>query len=148
MFIMLSVIVFFFSSRRRHTRCALVTGVQTCALPISDPVLVHGDYRMGNIMVDMAEGQAGGLAAVLDWELAHLGDGHEDLAFGCMTVWRFGRLDRPAFGVRSEEHTSELQSLMRISYAVFCLKKKKTQYTTTLVNKHMCVITKVVTEMK
>src|SRR3546814_4530878 len=29
------------------------------------------------------------------------------------------------FGVRSEEHTSELQSLMRISYAVFCLKKKK-----------------------
>src|SRR3546814_2128045 len=29
--------VFFFSSRRRHTRCALVTGVQTCALPISAP---------------------------------------------------------------------------------------------------------------
>src|SRR3546814_2379809 len=29
------------------------------------------------------------------------------------------------FGMRSEEHTSELQSLMRISYAVFCLKKKK-----------------------
>src|SRR3546814_8211243 len=29
---------------------------------------------------------------------------------------------------RSEEHTSELQSIMRISYAVFCLKKKKTQY--------------------
>src|SRR3546814_5585053 len=33
---------------------------------------------------------------------------------------------RPAFRTRSEEHTSELQSLMRISYAVFCLKKKKT----------------------
>src|SRR3546814_3058097 len=31
--------------------------------------------------------------------------------------------------LRSEEHTSELQSLMRISYAVFCLKKKKHQYT-------------------
>src|SRR3546814_4768660 len=31
-----SVVVFFFSSRRRHTRCALVTGVQTCALPILD----------------------------------------------------------------------------------------------------------------
>lgn len=58
------------------------------------PVLVHGDYRMGNIMVD-----AGGLAAVLDWELAHLGDAHEDLAFGCMTVWRFGQVDQPAFGV-------------------------------------------------
>src|SRR3546814_6037994 len=35
---------------------------------------------------------------------------------------RFGRLPR----LRSEEHTSELQSLMRISYAVFCLKKKRT----------------------
>src|SRR3546814_1053259 len=53
----------------------------------------------------------------------------------------FGRLlTRPtmavgaAFGVvscaRSEEHTSELQSLMRISYAVFCLKKKKNTHTT------------------
>src|SRR3546814_2166389 len=31
-------------------------------------------------------------------------------------------------GIRSEEHTSELQSLMRISYAVFCVKKKKNQY--------------------
>src|SRR3546814_3865905 len=40
----------------------------------------------------------------------------------------FGRIRR---GVRSEEHTSELQSLMRISYAVFCLKKKKHQ-----TNKH------------
>src|SRR3546814_4417277 len=40
---------------------------------------------------------------------------------------------------RSEEHTSELQSLMRISYAVFCLKKKKTQSTniTTSVTQHM-----------
>src|SRR3546814_6775260 len=34
-------------------------------------------------------------------------------------------LDKGAAGKRSEEHTSELQSLMRISYAVFCLKKKK-----------------------
>src|SRR3546814_10073160 len=36
--------------------------------------------------------------------------------------------------VRSEEHTSELQSLMRISYAVFCLKKKNTQNKTTKLN--------------
>src|SRR3546814_2433026 len=35
--IYVSVVYFFFSSRRRHTRCALVTGVQTCALPISFP---------------------------------------------------------------------------------------------------------------
>src|SRR3546814_8953117 len=36
-----------------------------------------------------------------------------------------GRAQRAAVTARSEEHTSELQSLMRISYAVFCLKKKK-----------------------
>src|SRR3546814_19685985 len=35
--------VFFFSSRRRHTRCALVTGVQTCALPISLPQIAIGE---------------------------------------------------------------------------------------------------------
>src|SRR3546814_5742243 len=43
--------LFFFSSRRRHTRCALVTGVQTCALPISGRVLgiryVKGDFADG-----------------------------------------------------------------------------------------------------
>src|SRR3546814_3863433 len=38
-----------------------------------------------------------------------------------------GRMWNAAGELRSEEHTSELQSLMRISYAVFCLKKKKTQ---------------------
>src|SRR3546814_6137917 len=38
-------IVFFFSSRRRHTRCALVTGVQTCALPISAQLRRRGDRR-------------------------------------------------------------------------------------------------------
>src|SRR3546814_6097591 len=38
--------------------------------------------------------------------------------------------------IRSEEHTSELQSLMRISYAVFCLKKKTQQSCTTLTKKH------------
>ncbi len=62
------------------------------------PVLVHGDFRMGNLMVD-----GHGLAAVLDWELAHLGDAHEDLAYGCMTVWRFGHIDKPAFGVADLE---------------------------------------------
>src|SRR3546814_6898562 len=40
-------------------------------------------------------------------------------------------LSSAADGVRSEEHTSELQSLMRISYAVFCLKKKTKQHTIT-----------------
>src|SRR3546814_4203242 len=37
--------IFFFSSRRRHTRCALVTGVQTCALPITATVLLLGLHR-------------------------------------------------------------------------------------------------------
>src|SRR3546814_10820123 len=40
-----------------------------------------------------------------------------------------GYLRRTTISPRSEEHTSELQSLMRISYAVFCLKKKKTHIT-------------------
>src|SRR3546814_8901377 len=39
---MCSLVFFFFSSRRRHTRCALVTGVQTCALPISECVSRRG----------------------------------------------------------------------------------------------------------
>ena len=58
------------------------------------PRVVHGDLRIGNVMV-----HDGHLSGVLDWELAHLGDGHEDLAYGCMTVWRFGRLDKQGFGL-------------------------------------------------
>src|SRR3546814_9349008 len=42
-----------------------------------------------------------------------------------VTYVRFDEEDAATFDLRSEEHTSELQSLMRISYAVFCLKKKK-----------------------
>lgn len=60
------------------------------------PRLVHGDFRLGNLLVDR-----GRLSGVLDWELAHAGDSHEDLAYGCMTVWRFARPDRPAFGLGS-----------------------------------------------
>src|SRR3546814_2375957 len=43
--ILCTVFVFFFSSRRRHTRCALVTGVQTCALPISNVRGAQARYR-------------------------------------------------------------------------------------------------------
>jgi len=60
--------------------------------------LIHGDFRVGNLMAE-----DGRLTGVLDWELAHLGDFHEDLAFGCMAVWRFGRLDKPGFGLGSLE---------------------------------------------
>src|SRR3546814_3185457 len=43
--LVVSTVVFCFSSRRRHTRCALVTGVQTCALPIFSPNSLFGEYR-------------------------------------------------------------------------------------------------------
>src|SRR3546814_7732547 len=46
-------------------------------------------------------------------------------------------LQAPGASLRSEEHTSELQSLMRISYAVFCLKKKKHQQTTKVITATM-----------
>ncbi|MEZ5683955.1 phosphotransferase [Novosphingobium sp.] len=64
----------------------------------TEPRLVHGDFRLGNLLVEN-----GHLSGVLDWELAHLGDWHEDLAFGCLTVWRFSRPDRPAYGLSSIE---------------------------------------------
>jgi aminoglycoside phosphotransferase (APT) family kinase protein len=51
----------------------------------SAQVLVHGDYRMGNLIVDGAD-----LAAVLDWELVHLGEVYDDLAWFCIRAWRFG----------------------------------------------------------
>ena len=53
--------------------------------PPSRQVLVHGDFRMGNLIVD-----GSGLAAVLDWELVHLGEVYEDLAWFCIRAWRFG----------------------------------------------------------
>lgn len=63
--------------------------------------LVHGDFRLGNLLVEVEGENRGRLSGVLDWELAHLGDQHEDLAFGCMTVWRFSRPDRPGYGLTS-----------------------------------------------
>src|SRR3546814_8429723 len=71
--------------------------------------IVHGDYRIDNMIFAK---ETPDVIAVLDWELSTLGDPLADFSY---------------FLMRSEEHTSELQSLMRISYAVFCLKKKKKQ---------------------
>ncbi len=61
--------------------------------------IVHGDFRSGNFLV-----APDGLVAVLDWELAHLGDGHEDLGWLCCNSWRFGLWDKPVggFGQRDE----------------------------------------------
>ncbi|HVW45126.1 MAG TPA: phosphotransferase family protein [Amycolatopsis sp.] len=47
--------------------------------------LVHGDYRTGNLMYD-----PDGIRAVLDWEMAHLGDPLEDVAFAQLVCWRMG----------------------------------------------------------
>src|SRR3546814_2710545 len=54
----LCVVVFFFSSRRRHTRCALGTGVQTCALPISREQCEAQDLRQKD-RVKIEGGDAG-----------------------------------------------------------------------------------------
>ena len=65
----------------------------------SPPHLVHGDYRMGNLIVDGSE-----LAAVLDWELVHIGEVYEDLAWFCIRAWRFGApANRAAGGLGSVE---------------------------------------------
>jgi aminoglycoside phosphotransferase (APT) family kinase protein len=60
----------------------------------AQPRLVHGDFRLGNFIVD-----TNGLAAVIDWELAHLGDPAEDVGWLCIRSWRFGNDDRPVAGL-------------------------------------------------
>ncbi|WP_375484328.1 phosphotransferase family protein [uncultured Mycobacterium sp.] len=67
--------------------------------PPSPARLVHGDFRMGNLIVDDS-----GLAAVLDWELVHIGEVYEDLAWFCIRAWRFGApASRGAGGLGSIE---------------------------------------------
>ena len=56
--------------------------------------LVHGDFRLGNFIVD-----ENGLAAVIDWELSHLGDPAEDIGWLCIRSWRFGNDGLPVAGV-------------------------------------------------
>jgi aminoglycoside phosphotransferase (APT) family kinase protein len=65
--------------------------------PARDPVLVHGDFRLGNLIVG-----PDGLRAVLDWELTHLGNPVEDLGWLCVKAWRFGAAG-PAAGLASRE---------------------------------------------
>jgi aminoglycoside phosphotransferase (APT) family kinase protein len=59
----------------------------------SEERLVHGDFRNGNFVVGPE-----GLRAVLDWELAHLGDPVEDLGWLCVKSWRFGVAGRRVGG--------------------------------------------------
>jgi aminoglycoside phosphotransferase (APT) family kinase protein len=58
------------------------------------PVVVHGDWRIGNVAVDEH-----GLVAVLDWEFAHLSDPVEDLAWPLVRAWRFGADERRLGGI-------------------------------------------------
>ncbi len=53
--------------------------------PPRKPVVVHGDFRIGNLAVD-----ENGLVGVLDWEFAHLDDPARDLSFALVRAWRFG----------------------------------------------------------
>lgn len=60
--------------------------------------LVHGDFRNGNLIIG-----PDGIRAVLDWELAHLGDPMEDLGWICVNSWRFGAIDHPVGGFGTRE---------------------------------------------
>src|SRR3546814_7546829 len=135
-----------FASRRRHTRCALVTVVQTCALPISTQDFALGPERFARMLkttelvnVPISELEKIGRADMkrnqeaLQKACAKYAPGNT--VANCMVkmnadkakggVVAAAREQLPmlkAFVVeRSEEHTSELQSLLRISYAVLCL---------------------------
>src|SRR3546814_5622910 len=129
-------VFFFFSSRRRHTRCALVTGSSdVCSSDL--PALVG--RRAGRSSprappfgpASRGRTQVAAIESALYGKGRGLGERRESRPVRAAGRFR----DARRFAVpaplgrgrsRSEEHTSELQSLMRISYAVFCLKKKKT----------------------
>src|SRR3546814_976874 len=142
------MLIFFFSSRRRHTRCALVTGVQTCALPISERV-----RRFQAATVSSLWDITAAMGLETPWQIRphHLHERQNATrsdsidriysfyprgilldapdSVASARYWAMARADSFRAAIdgtpgRSEEHTSELQSLMRISYAVFCLKKK------------------------
>src|SRR4051794_851822 len=66
--------------------------------PSKEVTLVHGDFRHGNLIIG-----PDGVRAVLDWELAHLGDPMEDLGWICVNSWRFGEIDKPVGGFGSRE---------------------------------------------
>jgi aminoglycoside phosphotransferase (APT) family kinase protein len=66
--------------------------------PSNEVTLVHGDFRHGNLIIG-----PDGVRAVLDWELAHLGDPMEDLGWICVNSWRFGEIDKPVGGFGTRE---------------------------------------------
>lgn len=68
-------------------------------LPPESPLtVVHGDYRIGNVLVTEA-----GLNGILDWEFAHIGDPAEDVAWLAVRDWRFGNIHLPMGGIGTRE---------------------------------------------
>src|SRR3546814_9922942 len=125
----------FFSSRRRHTRCALVTGVQTCALPISCVIVCRQAEIPDEIDHEEEHARPKDKSADRGKEVRYLpiaagqvgihppGHAHEAGEVHGQKSHMHPNEHQPEnpLAQRSEEHTSELQSLMRNSYAVFCL---------------------------
>src|SRR3546814_10440452 len=106
----------FFSSRRRHTRCALVTGVQTCALPILLMfVAIALDRGFVTVTIAHITFSMCYVAVVVQSRLVSFDRSIEEAAMdlGCPPSRTFFQITLPI--IRSEEHTSELQSLMRHS---------------------------------
>src|SRR3546814_8849449 len=117
------IVTFFFSSRRRHTRCALVTGVQTCALPIS--AFASVDLNLTDQFIVSAEGRYTWEDKQIDNSFLSaapggVGSGLEKANFKYFTP----RLILQ-YRTRSAEHTSELPSLIRTPYAASYLKKQR-----------------------
>src|SRR3546814_2207853 len=108
---------FFFSSRRRHTRCALVTGVQTCALPIS----VEADQFFASAVA------TSGFAVSPSGTTGRTGDARGGTIDIGVAGGSLLQIESSAILSDRKSTRLNLQSLMRISYAVFCLKKKNTR---------------------
>src|SRR3546814_9028184 len=115
--------LFFFSSRRRHTSCALVTGVQTCALPILGKGLNRIFERAETLLRSHVHNPAfdivvGTLRCRTAIHLAHDEERHAQHRGIKLHAdpWRNGHTTprvEASHHLRSEEHTSELQYLMR-----------------------------------
>src|SRR3546814_3701941 len=120
---------FFFSSRRRHTRCALVTGVQTCVFRSRQaPLRRTGAADDGRETDRRSHDHAARASTAIRLRMLSvrrpLVPDHQHRCDLQPVDQGYPQPECGNGAARSEEHTSELQSLMRISYAVFCLKKK------------------------